>query len=70
MNYLNNNTFHCNSQSAYRFQHCIVTLLLRITCDIFHALGKEHGFLLTLVDLLTVFHAIDHSILFDKVHSL
>ena len=68
--YLNHKNLLCTSQSAYRPQHSIETLLQKTTNDILLGLDKRYVSLLTLLDLSSALYTIDHSMLLNRLNCL
>ena len=64
------NNLFCSSQSAYRAGHSTETAQLKVMNDNLRALDDGNISVLTLLDLSTAFHTINHNILLATLENL
>ena len=66
--HLQDNQLYEPMQSAYRPAHSTETALVRVTTDLLCAVDKQQAVILVLLGLSTAFDAVDHAILFQRLH--
>ena len=69
ISHLNQHNLMEEKQSAYRKFHSTETALLKVKTDIIKAMEKQEITCLILLDLLTAFDTIDHTILLNKLET-
>ena len=65
--HMDTNMLHEILQSAYKGMHSIETALVKVQDDVLHAMDRNKGMLLVLLDLSAAFDTVDHDILLNRV---